>query len=94
MTNLKNKVALVTGSGRGIGKAIAKRLSALGASVVVNYIASEQEAQETVRGIERSGETAMAVQADVSKVADIDRLFATTIERYGRLDIVVANAPG
>jgi 3-oxoacyl-[acyl-carrier protein] reductase len=65
------------------------RLGALGASVVVNYTASEQQAQETVRAIERSGGTAIAVQADVSKVADIDRRFATTIERFGRLDIVV-----
>ena len=92
MTNLKNKVALVTGSARGIGKAIAERLGALGASVLINYTASERHAQETVRAIERLGGTAIAVQADVSKVADIDRLFATTIERYGRLDIVVANA--
>jgi 3-oxoacyl-[acyl-carrier protein] reductase len=92
MTNLKNKVALVTGSARGIGKAIAKRLGSLGASVVINYAASEQQAQETVRAIERLGGTAVAVQADVSKVVDIDRLFATTMERYGRLDIVVANA--
>jgi 3-oxoacyl-[acyl-carrier protein] reductase len=53
MTNLKNKVALVTGSARGIGKAIAERLGALGANVVVNYTASEQQAQETVRAIER-----------------------------------------
>jgi 3-oxoacyl-[acyl-carrier protein] reductase len=92
MANLKNKVALVTGSARGIGKAIAERLGALGASVVINYAASEQQAQETLRAIERSGGTAIAVQADVSKVADIDRLFETNVERFGRLDIVVANA--
>ena len=71
---------------------IAERFGALGASVVVNYTASEQQAWETVGAIERLGGTAIAVQADISKVADIDRLFATTIERYGRLDIVVANA--
>ena len=91
MTNLKNKVALVTGSARGIGKAIAERFGALGASVVVNYATSEGPAQETVAAITRLGGTAIAVQADVSKVADIDRLFATTIERYGRLDIVASN---
>jgi 3-oxoacyl-[acyl-carrier protein] reductase len=92
MTNLKGKVALVTGSARGIGKAIAERFGALGASVVVNYATSEGPAQETVAAITRSGGIATAAQADVSKVADIDRLFATAIERYGRVDIVVANA--
>jgi 3-oxoacyl-[acyl-carrier protein] reductase len=92
MTNLKNKVALVTGSARGIGKAIAERFGALGARVVVNYSASEGQARETVAAIERLGGNATAVQADISKIADIDRLFATTIERYGRVNIVVANA--
>ena len=92
MANLKKKVALVTGSARGIGRAIAERLGAVGASVVVNYTANEQQAQETVAAIERRGAMATAVRADVSKVADIDRLFARTIERYGRLDIVVVNA--
>jgi len=92
MTNLKGKVALVTGSARGIGKAIAERFGALGASVVVNYATSERPALETVGAITQSGGIAIAVQADVSKVADIDRLFTTTIERFGRLDIVVANA--
>jgi 3-oxoacyl-[acyl-carrier protein] reductase len=92
MTDLKNKVALVTGSARGIGKAIAERFGALGASVVVNYATSEGPARETVAAITRLGATAMAVQADVAKVADIDRLFAATLERYSRVDIVVANA--
>jgi 3-oxoacyl-[acyl-carrier protein] reductase len=92
ITNLKNKVAVVTGSARGIGKAIAERFGSLGASVVVNYATSEGAAQETVAAITRLGGTAIAVQADVSKVVDIDRLFATTIERYGCVDIVVANA--
>ena len=67
-------------------------MGALGASVVINYAAGEQQAQEPVRTIEGAGGTAIAVQADVSKVADIDRLCATTIERFGRLVIVVANA--
>src|ERR1700722_6996035 len=92
MSNLNNKVALITGSARGIGKAIAERYGSLGASVVVNYVASERPAQETVAAIKRLGGTATAIQADVSKVADIDRLFEKTIEQYGRLDIVVANA--
>jgi 3-oxoacyl-[acyl-carrier protein] reductase len=92
MTNLKNKVALVTGSARGIGRAIAERFGALGANVVINYATSEGPAQDTVGAITRLGATAVAVQADVAKVADIDRLFAAAIERYGRVDIVVANA--
>jgi 3-oxoacyl-[acyl-carrier protein] reductase len=89
MTNLKSKVALLTGSARGIGKAIAERSGSLGASVVVNYAASEGPAQETVKVIKRFGGTAIAVQADVSRVVEIERLFAMTIERYGRLDIVL-----
>ena len=75
MTNLKNKVALVTGGGRGIGKAIAERYGSLGASVVVNYSSSADAAKETVSNIERSGGAAVSIQADVSKVADLERLF-------------------
>lgn len=59
---------------------------------MVNYTASDKHAQKTVAAIEQMGTSAVAVRADVSKVADIERLFATTIERYGRVDIVVANA--
>ena len=92
MTNLNNKVALITGAGRGIGKAIAERYGALGASVVVNYASSAGAAQETANVIERSGGKAITVKADVSKVADLERLFQISLERYGRLDIVVANA--
>jgi 3-oxoacyl-[acyl-carrier protein] reductase len=92
MTDLKNKVALVTGSARGIGRAIAERFARLGASVAINYTASEVQARETVAAIEHFGTRAIAVQTDVSKIADIERLFATTIESYGRVDIVVANA--
>jgi 3-oxoacyl-[acyl-carrier protein] reductase len=92
MKTLNNKVALVTGSARGIGKAIAQRYGALGANVVVNYSSDEASARETVAAITRMGVAAISVQADVSKVADIDRLFETSLERFGRLDIVVANA--
>jgi 3-oxoacyl-[acyl-carrier protein] reductase len=92
MTSLNNKVALVTGSARGIGKAIAVRYGALGASIVVNYSTDEKRAQETVAEIQRSGSAAIAVQADVAKVADIDRLFAAALDKFGHLDIVVANA--
>jgi 3-oxoacyl-[acyl-carrier protein] reductase len=81
-----------TGSARDIGKAIPERFGRLGAHVIVNYSTSEQAAKETVATIERLGGAAIAVQADVAKVADIDRLFATALERFGHLDIVVANA--
>jgi len=92
LSDLQGKVALITGSARGIGKAIAERFGELGASVIVNYSASEQPARETVAAIERLGTSAIAVQADVGKVAEIERLFATAIERFGHLDIVVVNA--
>ncbi len=92
MTDLKNKVALITGGGRGIGKAIAERYGALGASVVVNYSSSVDAANETVKVIEHSGGAAIAMQADVSKVAEIERLFQASLERFGHLDIVVVNA--
>lgn len=92
MTHFSGKVALVTGGARGIGRAITDRLAHLGASVVVNYSSSEKPAQETVAAIEAKGGAALAVKADVSKPADIERLFATAAERFGRLDIVIANA--
>lgn len=92
MSDLTGKVALVTGSARGIGKAIAQRLGKLGASVVINYSASGEAARETVATIERLGGSAFVAQADVAKVADVERLFATAIERFGHLDIVVVNA--
>jgi 3-oxoacyl-[acyl-carrier protein] reductase len=92
MTDLHGRVAIVTGSARGLGRAIAERYAQLGASVVVNYAGSEQAAQELVERIETLGSQAIAVQADVSKVTDIDRLFDTARNRFGRLDIAVANA--
>jgi 3-oxoacyl-[acyl-carrier protein] reductase len=92
MTNLRGKVALVTGSARGIGKAIAERYGSLGASVVVNFSTNEKAALDTVASIEQAGGTAIAIRADVSKVGDIERLFAAAVEQFGRLDIAVANA--
>lgn len=86
------KVALVTGSSRGIGKAIAERLGNDGAKVVVNYAGSADKAQEVVATLEAKGGKAIAVQADVSKVADIQRLFEQTLEHFGQVDILVNNA--
>jgi 3-oxoacyl-[acyl-carrier protein] reductase len=90
--SLRGKVAIVTGASRGIGRAIALRLAKDGAAVVVNYAGSEQQAQEVVASIEKAGGQAVAVRADVSRVADVVRLFDATFERFGRLDILVNNA--
>jgi 3-oxoacyl-[acyl-carrier protein] reductase len=90
--SLQGKVALVTGASRGIGRAIALRLARDGAAVVVNYAGSQQQAQEVVAEIEKAGGHALAVRADVSKVADVVRLFDATFQRFGRLDILVNNA--
>lgn len=89
---LSGKVALVTGSSRGIGKVIALRLGQDGANVVVNYAGSADKAQEVVATLEAKGGKAIAVQADVSKVADIQRLFEQTLEHFGQVDILVNNA--
>ena len=92
MNGLAGKVAIVTGASKGIGKATAERLAQDGASVVVNYVSSASEANETVRKINSAGGRAIAVQADVSNLDDIRRLFRESVERLGRLDILVANA--
>ncbi|RIV34531.1 glucose 1-dehydrogenase [Micromonospora radicis] len=92
MTDLTGKVAVVTGSSRGIGKAIAQRYAALGANVVVNYATDRQNAAQTVTEIEEAGGRAIAVRADVSSLPDLDNLFQAAIDTFGRLDIVVANA--
>ncbi len=92
MDTLKGKVAVVTGASRGIGRATAERLARDGASVVVNYAISAEEANAVVEGIEAQGGRALAVQADVAKLEDIRRLFRETIECLERLDILVANA--
>ncbi|MFD4562416.1 SDR family oxidoreductase [Streptomyces sp. NPDC058469] len=92
MRELTGKTALITGSARGIGKAIALRYARLGANIVVNYASSAKEADATVAEIERLGAQAIAVQADTSVVPDIERLFAEAAARFGRIDIAVANA--
>lgn len=86
------KVALVTGASRGMGQAIAEALAANGASVVINYFRNKQSAEEMVTHIQQNGGQALAVQADVSQVADLEALFQATIERFGHLDILVNNA--
>ncbi len=89
---LTNKVAVVTGASKGIGASIATHLAAEGAAVVVNYASSREGADKVVAEITAKGGKAVAVQADVSKQADIDRLFAETQKTYGKVDILVNNA--
>jgi 3-oxoacyl-[acyl-carrier protein] reductase len=89
---LNEKVAVVTGASKGIGAEIARQLAAEGASVVVNYVSSKEDADRVVDEIAKRGGTAAAVQADVAKKKDIARLFAETKKTFGRLDILVNNA--
>jgi 3-oxoacyl-[acyl-carrier protein] reductase len=89
---LAGKVAVVTGASKGIGASIAKHLAAEGASVVVNYASSKNGADQVVSEINRNGGKAVAIQADVAKKADVDRLFAETKKNFGNLDILVNNA--
>ena len=90
--DLKDKVAVVTGSSRGIGRAIALKLASLGAKVVVNYRANEAAANEVVEQIRAQGGEAIAVQADVSAFGQAQRLIKAALEAYGRVDILVNNA--
>jgi 3-oxoacyl-[acyl-carrier protein] reductase len=92
MKKLENKVAVVTGASKGIGAGIAKSLAAEGASVVVNYSSSKDGADKVVAEIISNGGKAIAIQGDVSKSADVKRLFGETKEAYGNLDILVNNA--
>jgi 3-oxoacyl-[acyl-carrier protein] reductase len=89
---LAGKVAVVTGASKGIGAAIAKALAAEGAAVVVNYASSRAGADKVVAEITANGGKAVAVQADVAKKPDIERLFAETKKAFGTLDILVNNA--
>lgn len=92
MSKLENKVAIVTGASKGIGAAIAKYFAAEGAKVVVNYASSKQDADKVVQAITDKGGTAISVQGDVSKEADVNRLFEETKNAFGSLDILVNNA--
>lgn len=89
---LESKVAVVTGASKGIGASIAKHLAAEGAAVVVNYASSKEGADRVVDEITSAGGKAIAVQANMSKQAEIERLFAKTQQVFGKLDILVNNA--
>jgi glucose 1-dehydrogenase len=89
---LTDQIALVTGASSGIGRACAIGLAAAGARVVVNYVGNPDGANRTVAEIERAGGNALAIRADVSQEKDVEALFAATLERFGTLHILVANA--
>jgi len=89
---LQSRVAMVTGSSRGIGKGIALAMAQAGAQVVVNYRTNREKAEETAREIEEIGAQALVVGADVSQREDVERLFSQTMDTFGRLDILVNNA--
>src|SRR5271169_6174162 len=92
MDELKGKVAIVTGASKGIGAGIAKGLGAAGAAVVVNYASSKEGADRVVAEITGKGGKAVAVQGDVSKAADVRRLFAETKRAFGAPNVLVNNA--
>ncbi|KRD58795.1 short-chain dehydrogenase [Flavobacterium sp. Root935] len=92
MNKLKNKVAVVTGASKGIGAAIAEHFAAEGAKVVINYASSKEDAEKVVSNIISKGGLAIAVQGDISKEADVARLFEETKNAFGSLDILVNNA--
>ena len=92
LQHLKDKVAVVTGASRGIGKAAALALASQGAKVVVNYARSGDAAEATVKEIKGSGAEAIALQADVSKSDEVDNLIKTTLDKFERIDVLVNNA--
>jgi 3-oxoacyl-[acyl-carrier protein] reductase len=92
MSKLTGKVAIMTGASKGIGAGIAKGLGAAGAAVVVNYASSKEGADRVVAEIKSKGGKAFAVQGDVSKAADVKRLFEETKKSFGSLDVLVNNA--
>jgi 3-oxoacyl-[acyl-carrier protein] reductase len=89
---LKNKTALITGSSKGLGRAIALRYASLGANIIVNYSKDKLPADEVVNKAIALGVNAISVQADTSKVTEIEHLFAEALKVFGKIDIVVANA--
>jgi L-rhamnose 1-dehydrogenase len=86
------RVAVVTGGSRGIGRGICERLATTGLQVVVNHPGDDEHAQATVLAIEETGGSAVAIGADVSRKDEVDAMFASVVERYGRVDILVNNA--
>ena len=92
LQHLKDKIAVVTGASRGIGQAAALELARHGAKVVVNYARSSDAAENTVEEINNAGGEAIAIQADVSQAEQVDNLIQTTLDKFGRIDVLVNNA--
>jgi len=92
MESLKGKTAVVTGAGRGIGKAIVLKLAELGANIVINYRSSSNSAEELIKEIESKGSKAIAVQGDVSVFSEAENIMKKAVEAFGSLDILVNNA--
>ncbi|MGL5939398.1 MAG: 3-oxoacyl-[acyl-carrier-protein] reductase [Waterburya sp.] len=92
LQHLKYKVAVVTGASRGIGKAAALALATQGAKVVVNYARSSEAAEAIAQEINAAGGEAVAIQADVSQSAEVDNLIKQTLDKFGRIDVLVNNA--
>jgi enoyl-[acyl-carrier protein] reductase III len=88
----ENKVALITGSGRGIGRAIATHFARNGADIVVNFFRNRLPAEETIREVEATGRRALLVKADAGDLADLERMFAEIDQAFGGLDIFIHNA--
>ena len=92
MSKLTGKVAIVTGASKGIGAAVAKQLAAAGAAVAVNYSSGKEGAESIVSQIAREGGKAIAIKANVSRAADVKRLFEETKKAFGGVDVLVNNA--
>jgi glucose 1-dehydrogenase len=92
MTTLKGKVAIVTGGNSGIGKAIVLALAEAGANIVIDYVADEQATEDLEKKVAALGDQSIGVEADVSKVEDLERLIKSAVDAFGRLDIMVNNA--
>jgi glucose 1-dehydrogenase len=89
---LEGKVAIVTGGNSGIGKAVVLGLAAAGANIVIDYVANEQATEDLERQVVALGDRAIGVEADVSKVDDLERLIGAAVDAFGRIDIMVNNA--
>jgi glucose 1-dehydrogenase len=92
MTTLTGKVAIVTGGNSGIGKAVVLALADAGANIVIDYVANEQATEDLEKQVAALGDQSIGVEADVSKVEDLERLVKSAVDAFGRLDIMVNNA--
>lgn len=92
MENLKDKVVLITGSSRGIGAAIALKVSQAGAKVIINYAGSKEPAEKLAQEINANGGEALAIKADVSNSAEVKNLFDESIAHFGKIDVLINNA--